>query len=102
VELDNEQGLWQEIVKFKYIKEKSICTVKHRQSDSPIQADLLKIRKIYLYKEESSQLGMGKRHFFGKIFGYMINLYICFSLIYLLCANNLISLFLKLNLILSQ
>jgi len=40
--------MWQEIVKFKYIKEDSICTVKHRQSDSPIWADLLKVRKIYL------------------------------------------------------
>jgi len=35
-------------VKFKYIKDGSICTVKHRQADSPIWADLLKVRKIYL------------------------------------------------------
>lgn len=46
--LDNSNGLWQEIVKFKYLKDKSICTVKHRQNDSPIWADLLKIKNVYL------------------------------------------------------
>ena len=28
--IDNETGLWQEIIKFKYLKNDSICTVKHR------------------------------------------------------------------------
>jgi hypothetical protein len=46
--LDNEQGLWQDIIKFKYLRGKSICTVTHRQTDSPIWADLLKIREVYL------------------------------------------------------
>jgi hypothetical protein len=34
--LDNEKGLWQEIVRFKYLKKESICTVKHKQNDSAI------------------------------------------------------------------
>jgi hypothetical protein len=46
--LENEQRLWQEIVRHKYIKTKSVCTVKHRQTDSPIWSDLLKIQKVYL------------------------------------------------------
>lgn len=32
----------------KYIKNASICNVKHKQTDSPIWSDLLKIRDIYL------------------------------------------------------
>jgi hypothetical protein len=46
--LDTENGLWQQIIKSKYLNGESICTVKHRQNDSPIWADLLKIRNIYL------------------------------------------------------
>lgn len=46
--LDIEDGLWQDIVKFKYLKKDSICTVKHRQNDSAIWSDLLKVRDIYL------------------------------------------------------
>jgi len=46
--LDNEKGLWQEIVRFKYLKKDSICSVKHKQNDSAIWSDLLKIKEIYL------------------------------------------------------
>ena len=46
--LDREVGLWQKIVKFKYIRNSSIYDVKHRQSDSAIWADLLKVKDIYL------------------------------------------------------
>lgn len=46
--LESEDGLWQKIIKYKYMKRDSVCTVKHRQTDSPIWADLLKIRHIYL------------------------------------------------------
>lgn len=41
-------GLWQEIVKLKYVKGVPISMIKHRQSDSPIWSDLLKIRHFYL------------------------------------------------------
>ena len=46
--LDNEKGFWQDIIHFKYIKKESICTAKHRQTDSPIWSDLLKVRNIYI------------------------------------------------------
>lgn len=46
--LENGVGLWQDIIKFKYLKNASICTVSHRQNDSPIWSDLLKVRDIYL------------------------------------------------------
>lgn len=46
--LDKEDGLWQKIVKFKYIKNGSICDVSHKQFDSAIWADLLKVKNVYL------------------------------------------------------
>lgn len=46
--IDKEQGLWQRIIKFKYLTHASITSVNHKASDSPVWADLLKIRNIYL------------------------------------------------------
>jgi hypothetical protein len=46
--LEIEDGLWQKIVKHKYLKKDTIFTVSHKQSDSSIWADLLKVKKIYL------------------------------------------------------
>jgi hypothetical protein len=46
--LYNEEGIWQKIIKFKYLKNKSILDVSHKQSDSAIWADLLKVKNIYL------------------------------------------------------
>jgi hypothetical protein len=46
--IDREEGLWQQIVKFKYLRNKNIISVTHKQSDSPIWADLLKVRDIYV------------------------------------------------------
>jgi hypothetical protein len=46
--LDREVGLWQQIVKHKYLKNDTISSVKHKQSDSPIWADLLKVRDLYI------------------------------------------------------
>lgn len=61
--LETENGLWQKIIRHKYIKSKAICTVKHRQSDSPIWADLLKIRDIYL-QGRKFKVGNGKTTLF--------------------------------------
>jgi hypothetical protein len=57
--LENEDGIWQQIVKLKYIQNTPICLVKHRQSDSPVWSDLLKIRHIYLNGREF-QINDGK------------------------------------------
>lgn len=43
-----ENGLWQQIVSYKYLKNKSIHDVEHKLDDSPIWSDLLKIKHIYL------------------------------------------------------
>ena len=44
--LDNEDGLWQQIIHVKYLNGKSICVVSHRQTDSAMSSGLLKIRDI--------------------------------------------------------
>jgi hypothetical protein len=46
--LEKENGLWQELVKAKYLQNKTISTVTHRLDDSPVWQDLLKIKNIYL------------------------------------------------------
>lgn len=43
-----ESGLWQDIAKYKYLKRDNVCFVKHKQTDSPVWADLLKVKNIYL------------------------------------------------------
>jgi hypothetical protein len=50
--LENENDLWQEIVKLKYLKGTPICLVQNKMSDSPVWSDLLKIRPIYLRGRE--------------------------------------------------
>ena len=45
--LENEDGLWQNIVRAKYMKGgRVIGAIKHRLDDSPVWSDLLKIRHI--------------------------------------------------------
>ena len=46
--LENEDGLWQDIIKAKYLKGRLISSVKHIRDDSPTWTDLLKIRMVYL------------------------------------------------------
>lgn len=46
--LEQEHGLWQELVHAKYLSNKTIFSVTHKASDSPIWYDLLKIRDLYL------------------------------------------------------
>jgi len=47
--LETEDGLWQSIVKAKYMQGNNlITTIKHKADDSPIWSDLLKIRQFYL------------------------------------------------------
>jgi hypothetical protein len=46
--LEQEEGLWQEIVKAKYLQNKTIFSVSHKNTDSAIWADLLKVKDLYL------------------------------------------------------
>jgi hypothetical protein len=46
--LEKEEGLWQDLVKLKYVKNLPTCAIHNRLSDSTIWSDLLKVRHIYL------------------------------------------------------
>jgi hypothetical protein len=50
--LENKDGLWQDIVKLKYVKNQPICLIPKRYNDSAIWSDLLEIRHIYLRGRE--------------------------------------------------
>jgi hypothetical protein len=63
--IDREDGLWQQIIKFKYLRKDTICSVHHKQSDSPIWADLLKVRDIYMQGRKFI-IGNGKKILFWK------------------------------------
>lgn len=39
--LETEDGIWQEIVKAKYLQQDTVSSVKHRPNDSPVWTDLL-------------------------------------------------------------
>jgi hypothetical protein len=45
--LEKEQGLWQDMIRAKYLHHEGIKNVKHRL-DSPVWTDLLKVRQFYL------------------------------------------------------
>jgi hypothetical protein len=46
--LDNEDGIWQNIVKAKYLRKSEVATATHKLDDCPVWADLLKVKNIYL------------------------------------------------------
>ena len=61
----NEDDVWQKIIKHKYLKSNSILDVSHKQSDSAIWADLLKVKDIYL-QGRKKVVRDGKTTFFWK------------------------------------
>jgi hypothetical protein len=46
--LENEKGLWQEVIRAKYLQKDGVGTVTLKMGDSPVWADLLKVKQIYL------------------------------------------------------
>jgi hypothetical protein len=42
--LDNEDGLWQDVVRNKYMLGEAVGTLRHRLDNSPVWTDLLKIK----------------------------------------------------------
>jgi hypothetical protein len=46
--LENSEGLWQGLVRIKYVKESLICLIPNRLNGSPLWKELMKVRHIYL------------------------------------------------------
>jgi len=61
--LENETGIWQDIIKAKYLHDKPIDAVHHRIGDSHIWSDLLKVKNIYM-KGRSIHTRNGKKTLF--------------------------------------
>ena len=45
--METQSGIWQDIVKAKYLRNKTVASVKSRANDSPIWKNLLKVKDIY-------------------------------------------------------
>jgi len=61
--LENEKGLWQQIIQQKYLSHDLTSIVKGKNDDSPIWKDLLKVRPVYL-KGRKIKTGRGDRTLF--------------------------------------
>lgn len=46
--LETKKGVWQDIIKARYLRNKTVTTVKPRFSDSPCWKSILKVREFYL------------------------------------------------------
>lgn len=46
--LETQEGLWQQVVRAKYFKNKTINTTKTRVTDSPCWKSIMKVRELYL------------------------------------------------------
>ena len=57
---ESEEGLWQDIVKAKYVHNRPIAFIVHRQSDSPCWSDFLKVKNIYL-ENRVMRVGSGEQ-----------------------------------------
>jgi hypothetical protein len=74
--LEVESGLWQKIVKYKYLKKDSIVSVKHKQTDSLPYGLILSRLREYNYRVERGVLNMENQPCRGKTLGCMMIFYI--------------------------
>jgi hypothetical protein len=86
--LEKEDGLWQEIIRYKYMRTKLIHKVSHKLNDSPIWSDLLKVKDIYLQGREIS-IGNGNLvRFWLDPWLYKEPLHIFAPVLFELCENK--------------
>jgi hypothetical protein len=97
--LEYEEGIWQEIVRQKYLKNKWVTQLTQKPSNSPVWNDLVKIKHIYI-KGRVMRLGNGKSIDFWndtwcgplRLKGRFSNLYeICFDkkcFVRTICCRN--------------
>jgi hypothetical protein len=86
--LEKEEGLWQEIIRYKYMREKSIFDVRHKLNDSPIWSDLLKVKDIYL-QGRGVKIGKGNlTRFWLDPWLYKEPLYDSAPILFKLCDNK--------------
>lgn len=86
--LEKEDGLWQKIVQFKYLKNKSIHDVGHKLNDSPMWYDLLKVKNIYLQGRSISSKNGELTRFWMNPWVYKEPLYLSHPVLFELCENK--------------
>lgn len=86
--LEQEDSLWHEIVKAKYLKKSNIFSVTHKASDSPIWADLIKIKELYLQgRGIRIKNGQNTRFWFDPWL-YELPIYQIAPILFLLCEQK--------------
>jgi hypothetical protein len=58
--LESNDGLWQKLVRAKYLKDRPIARAEHKQGDSYCWSELLKVKKLYL-ENKTLIVGNGKQ-----------------------------------------
>jgi hypothetical protein len=86
--LENQRGIWQDIMQIKYVRNKPISLIKPRQSDSPVWCDLLKIRHIYLKGRKFITNNVKKISFWLDPWMDGKPLYLAYPILYELCLNQ--------------
>jgi len=89
--LETDNGIWQQIIKYKYLKNDSIYTVKHRQTYSAIWSDLLKVRDIYLQGRNMNVENGQKTLFWKDKWLYNNSLEVLFPDLFDMCLQKNIS-----------
>lgn len=46
--LETQEGLWQQIIKARYFKNKTVSSIKTRVSDSPCWKSIMKVKELYM------------------------------------------------------
>ena len=89
--LEREEGLWQQIVTYKYMRDKTIYDVNHGLNDSPMWSDLLKVKDIYL-QGRNMQIGNGEKTcFWFDTWLYSEPLCITAPVLFELCENKYVT-----------
>jgi hypothetical protein len=68
--LETEEGIWQTIIKHKYVKGNCISSVRHRAGDSQFWSELLEVKECF-FSIARKRLGMEKIRDSGRIGGWM-------------------------------
>jgi hypothetical protein len=71
--LINENGVWQNLLRKKYLSNKSLTQVQYKPGDSHFWNGLMKVKDEFL-AGQISKCKMGSKPDFGKIFGWEIDL----------------------------
>jgi hypothetical protein len=92
--LENENGIWQDIVKKKHLQNISVAEVKHKNSDSPCWFDLLKVKDLYIAGRKI-KIGVGNiARFWEDRWLYERPLADCYPELYSICHDQQFNIFL--------